>query len=416
MKISLTQPLKPLSLAMLALFAVSYSHADQAAEVAQLRQEVENLRLQVEKQATGTAETPKTNTTTAALSLSPNTAFKFYGNVRLDASYQAEGSAAARMYNNINKVPLRGQAENSDRLKSTLSATRLGLDVKHNRKDQAISGKVEVDFLGGADLENLRIRHAYVQYGSWLIGQTWSNFAIPDYMPETIEALGYVGQAVKRNPQVRYQHQFQPSTSLVIAAEDPKDASSILRTPALSARLNHQLSEPLKMSLRTMINEKHTREDSLTAWGAGLGVQYRMNNMHSLKADYYHVDGDSSFVSWANPGLSTAGNLDILDSNVFDSITVGISSKWSEQWRTTVGYGYMNADVSEKYLQGTNFNKTEVNTSQWQTWANAFYQPTQPLSLGVEYVYGERKAAVAAANGERTGEDNRVNLVAIYQF
>ncbi len=63
--------------------------------------------------------------------------------------------------------------------------------------------KLEVDFLGAND--GLRIRHAYLTYGDWLVGQTWSNFAVPDYMPETIDALGYVGgSCASVTPQVRY--------------------------------------------------------------------------------------------------------------------------------------------------------------------------------------------------------------------
>ena len=97
----------------------------------------------------------------------------FYGNVRLDASYQSEGGGNVNMpYNQINSVPLKGNAENSDRLKSTLAATRLGVDFKSQVADQEVKGKIEVDFLGGASLDNLRIRHAYLTYADWLIGQT----------------------------------------------------------------------------------------------------------------------------------------------------------------------------------------------------------------------------------------------------
>lgn len=49
----------------------------------------------------------------------------------------------------------------------------------------------------------------------WLIGQTWSNFMTPDYIPETIDALAYVGASIKRTPQVRYTHKFTPNTNLV---------------------------------------------------------------------------------------------------------------------------------------------------------------------------------------------------------
>lgn len=73
-----------------------------------------------------------------------------------------------------------------------------------------------MDFLGGAGLDNLRIRHAYLNYNQWLIGQTWSNFAVPDYMPETIDALGYVGGSVKRTPQVRYGYTIQPGSQLLL--------------------------------------------------------------------------------------------------------------------------------------------------------------------------------------------------------
>ena len=45
-----------------------------------------------------------------------------------------------------------------------------------------------------------------------------------------------------------------------------------------------------------------------------------------------------------------------------------------------------------------------------------FYNPTKPLSFGLEYVYGEREALGAAPNGSTKGEDNRVNAVAIYSF
>ena len=58
----------------------------------------------------------------------------------------------------------------------------------------------------------------------------------------------------------------------------------------------------------------------------------------------------------------------------------------------------------------------KINKNLWQAWGNLFYSPVQPVSLGVEYVYGEREAFAPAANGSKKGQDNRVNLVAIYNF
>lgn len=395
-------------------------------EIEQLRQEVQALRALVEQQQRQTAVVTAHVAATPApaskpvMKIASGAEFNLYGNIRADASYQAEGGSAARMYNQINAVPLEGVGERNDEFKSTLAATRLGMDFKApvGAGDKALSGKVEVDFLGGASFDNLRIRHAYISYANWLIGQTWSNFAVPDYIPETVDALVYAGGSIKRTPQVRYTSTISPETNLVFAVEDPKDATITgikQRLPALTARLNHKFADNLTVSARAMGNEKRVNEDEKTAWGVGLGAKYEFVPGTSFKADYYHVKGDSSFVSYANPGVVTAANGDLLQSE-FDSITVGLTQQFNDKLRGTIGYGYMNFDQDNGYLAAPGLNLTAVNKDLWQAWANVFYNPTKPLSFGLEYVYGEREALGAAPNGSTKGEDNRINAVAIYNF
>lgn len=397
----------------------------QSQEVEQLRQEVQALRELIEQQKIQTAQTataiaavqrPAPVVIAAPVAKTAKGAeLNFYGNVRLDASYQSEGGGNVNMpYNQINSVPLKGNAENSDRLKSTLAATRLGVDFKSQVADQEVKGKIEVDFLGGASLDNLRIRHAYLTYADWLIGQTWSNFAVPDYMPETIDALAYVGGAVKRTAQVRHTTKFTPQTNLVMALEDPKDALITQRLPALTARLNHQFTNNFNVSARAMGHEKRTNTDEEMAWGVGLGAKYEVVPGTTLKADYYHVKGDSSFVSFTNSGVVTQADGSLVQSE-FDSITVGLTQQFNEKLRGTVGYGYMAFDEDPNYINAL-ADKTKANKDLWQAWANVFYSPSKPLSFGLEYVYGEREAFAAAPNGSKTGEDNRVNAVAIYNF
>lgn len=417
-----------ISIGGISLSAIAQSTAQSSQdEIEQLRQEVKALRAMIEQQQSRQVTYTAQATTPAAIApaakpvmkLASGAEFNLYGNVRADASYQAEGGAATRMYNQINAVPLEGVGERSDEFKSTLSATRLGMDFKApvGAGDKALSAKVEVDFLGGAGLDNLRIRHAYMSYANWLIGQTWSNFAIPDYMPETVDALAYVGGAVKRTPQVRHTSTFSPATNLVLAVEDPKDGTITgikQRLPALTARLNHKFADNLSVSARAMGNEKRVNEDEKMAWGVGLGAKYEVVPGTTLKADYYHVKGDSSFVSYANPGVVRATNGDLLQSE-FDSITVGLTQQFNDKLRGTLGYGYMNFEQDNGYVTAT-VNPTAINKDLWQAWANVFYSPTKPLSFGLEYVYGEREALDAATNGSNKGEDNRINAVAIYSF
>lgn len=417
-----------ISISGISLSAIAQSTAQSSQdEIEQLRQEVKALRAMIEQQQsrqvtyTAQATTPAVIAPAAkpVMKLASGAEFNLYGNVRADASYQAEGGSATRMYNQINAVPLEGVGERSDEFKSTLSATRLGMDFKApvGAGDKALSAKVEVDFLGGAGLDNLRIRHAYMSYANWLIGQTWSNFAVPDYMPETVDALAYAGGAVKRTPQVRHTSTFSPATNLVLAVEDPKDGTITgikQRLPALTARLNHKFADNLSVSVRAMGNEKRVNEDEKMAWGVGLGAKYEVVPGTTLKADYYHVKGDSSFVSYANPGVIRATNGDLLQSE-FDSITVGLTQQFNDKLRGTLGYGYMNFEQDNGYVTATT-NPTAINKDLWQVWANVFYSPTKPLSFGLEYVYGEREALGAATNGSTKGEDNRINAVAIYSF
>jgi len=404
-------------------------------EIEQLRQEVQALRALVEQQQRQTAVVTAHVAATPApaskpvMKIASGAEFNLYGNIRADASYQAEGGSAARMYNQINAVPLEGVGERSDEFKSTLAATRLGMDFKApvGAGDKALSGKVEVDFLGGASFDNLRIRHAYISYANWLIGQTWSNFAVPDYIPETVDALVYAGGSIKRTPQVRYTSTISPETNLVFAVEDPKDATITgikQRLPALTARLNHKFADNLTVSAHAMGNEKRVNEDEKMAWGVGLGAKYDIVPGTTLKADYYHVKGDSSFVSYANTGVITAANGDLLQSE-FNSILVGLTQQFNDKLRGTLGYGYMNFSNDQDYVNAliastpadaTQSNATKANKDLWQAWANVFYSPTKPLSFGLEYVYGEREALGAATNGSTKGEDNRINAVAIYNF
>lgn len=412
-------------LVSMGLLSLNMAHADSMTEVEQLRNEVKQLREMIEQQqqVQNKQIVALENNVKAAQVVSQAKDQSFartkagaevtlYGNIRADLLYQSEGGSADRLYNQINSVPLKGHNESSDQLKSTLAATRLGLDFKTADKD--ISGKIEVDFLGAND--GLRIRHAYFNYGQWLIGQTWSNFAVPDYMPETIDALGYVGGAVKRDAQIRYTHKFNAETQLVTALEDSKDALSNMRIPVLSTRLNQSFADRAgALSLRGMVSEKRTVADNELAWGVGLGAKYDISAKTTLKADYYHVKGDSSLVSWTNQGFTIDANKNIMALNQFDSITVGVTQQFNSQWRGTLGYGYMKADENQDYIRYLS-DPTKANKTLWQAWANVFYSPKKPLSFGLEYVYGERKAFVAAPNGQDTGEDNRFNAVAIYNF
>ena len=78
--------------------------------------------------------------------------------------------------------------------------------------------------------------------------------------------------------------------------------------------------------------------------------------------------------------------------------------------RGTLGYGYMVFDDDQTYRQSFS-NVDMLNKNLWQGWANVMYSPVKPITLGMEYVYGERETFE-----NKVGLDNRINLVAMYNF
>lgn len=417
-----------LMIAMLTASTTTLSHAENNQhELAELRQQIMDLRHELQQiknqtsQPVTTLQTVPTTPITTAVSekksfISNHGAeVSLYGYIRTDASYQAKG--AATMYNNISAVPLENTAEaakQSDQLRATASATRIGVNFKTPTAFGDIGGKFETDFFGSATRDQFRIRHAYLTYDNWLVGQTWSNFIAPEYLPETIDAATYVGGSLQRTPIIRYSDKITDQTSFVVSIEDPKytaatDPDHEMRLPAIVGRVNHKFDNGSILSGRSFLAEKKTSNDQEWAWGIGLGGKYQMTPDTMLKADYYHIKGDGRFLFWTNSGY-VIDDQQQMHSNEFDTISLGLTHQLNPKLRSTLGYGYMRAKDDNTFAS-LKYNDATQNKALWQGWANAIYNPYKPISLGIEYVYGERETFDG-----RTGSDNRVNMMAIYDF
>lgn len=426
-KFILTVQKSLLALSVITVMSPVYAATDQA-EIAQLRQEVQQLKAMLQQYVQQkapvqpanpvavTASPQVTETTAPKLNLSKGGAeVNLYGYIRADASYQAKG--ASTMYNNISAVPLEhtaDEAQQKDRLHSTVNVTRLGLNFKTPSDAGEVGGKLEMDFFGGATRDQFRIRHAYITLDQWLIGQTWSTFIAPEYYPETVDAGTFVGGALQRSPMLRYSDKLSANTSFAVAIEDPKynatsDPDNEMRMPALVGRLNHKFDNGSLLSGRTFMAEKKTSTDKEWAWGVGLGGKYQLSPQTFLKADYYHVKGDGRFLLWANNSY-VIDDQNNIQSNEFDTISAGITHQFNSQLRSTLGYGYMKAKDDNRFAEIQKSNLTQ-NKELWQGWINAMYNPYKPITLGVEYVYGERETFDG-----RNGIDNRVNMMATYDF
>lgn len=336
-----------------------------------------------------------------------NVEFKPYGFIRADMAHHIEGSD--KIFNKINSLPLDSQAENiNGRTLFTLNTSRLGLDIKTKVDEQEINGKVEVDFRGGSNQDQLRIRHAYLKVNNWLFGQTTSPFVSSDVLPEMIDFMANVGGGVQRNPMIQYQHNYVSGMKSWIALEDgSKGADDQTRLPALTTKTQIKSADGKSvLNFRTLTVQKKTTQDEALAWGVGLGGIYQLNESNKIHADYYHIKGDNKYMLFANDGYILNADKKIVE-NEYDSLALAITHSWNSQWRSTLGVGAMLADDGGEYAQIL----STANESLYQGWTNLVYAPNKSLTYALEYVYGERKNFIGQA-----GTDNRLEAMVKYAF
>ncbi|AXQ23196.1 DcaP-like protein [Acinetobacter wuhouensis] len=402
--------IKSLALTVTALMVNTAQAADNS-EIQQLRNEVQELKalLQQQQQQVRLVESKVDSspaTGSAGLKSKSGADINIYGFVRGDANYIIEG--ADDDFNKVNST----DGKTKDKLRATAKTTRIGLDFNTPAGDAKVGGKVEVDFAGNGANENLRIRHAYLTYNSWLFGQTTSNF-LSSHAPEMIDFATNVGGGTTRIPQVRYSYTLAPTTKLLVAAEEGNSTGVTGTTikyslPVLTGKVTQSYAGGNGNASARVLVENY-KDDSVgkdkTGWGIGLGTDFKVSDPLKLFADASYVVGNNNYLYGSNSAYSVV-NGDI-EQNEFTAVQVGGTYKILPNLRSTLAYGALFAD------NGTDFAKANqsANEKVQQAWLNVIYSPAKPIDLGIEYVNGKRETF----KGD-SFKDNRVGLMAKYNF
>lgn len=430
---SLKKALKLSSLTLALGAMASTGYAADSDEIAQLRAEIQELRSLVQQQGqqlaaqrsappvappahvhhhAHSAPPPviKVDTQDLKITTSKGAEVDLYGFIRGDANYIIEGAD-----DDFNSTASSDGAT-KDKLRATAKVTRFGLDFSSPIAGQKVGGKVEVDFASSD--ENLRIRHAYLTFNEWLFGQTTSNF-LSNHAPEMIDFDTNIGGGTARIPQVRYSHNLAPATQIVLAAEEGNSsatgATAKYKLPVLTAKLNQGFAEGKgNVSVRALAEryEAEGNNDSdETAWGVAAGASFQVTDPLKLTADVSHVEGNSNYLYGSNSAFAVNADGDLAQ-NEFNAFQVGATYKILPNLRSTIAYGAIFADDDSEYATLNPTGNKEVE----QAWINFIYSPVKPVDLGIEYINGKRETFEPNANGEKTFKDNRVGVMARYNF
>ena len=407
-----------LAVAVTAIMMTSANAATDKEEIQKLREEVQTLKSMVQQQHNVQQKQQilieevkiqpvqlNVETVRPSMVSKAGASVNLYGFVRADAEYQFKGGDG--IFNRINKVD--NSPANEDRFYSTATVTRIGLDFTAPVTDAKVGGKVEIDFRGAGD--TVRIRHAYLNYNNWLVGQTTSSFLSGETQAEILDFNGALGIGTFRTPMVRYSDKIDANTQYLIGLEQGRADN---RFPALAGKLSHKLADGSGVvTARALIQEVRARGEGITptdaayddtkfGWGVGLGANYKLSPQLLLNADYSHVKGDNKYILYTDTSYSTNTAKDNIDLTEFNAVSVGATYKFNPKLRSTLGYGAIFYDDAPQ-LQ---------NDKVQQGWLNVMYNPTKPVTFGAEYIYGERELG----NGTTAGRDSRIGMLAKYDF
>lgn len=365
----------------------------------------------------------------------PGTSFVMTGFLKADALWtdtpdgEMSDSSSGRFYYVPGEVPVAAPDEGVD-FNAHVKQSRLniGTDTVLASGDK-VSTRFEFDFYGSSSgSQNVSnayqpmVRHAYVTWREWLVGQTWTNFMDASLLPETTDYIGPTdGTLFVRQAQVRY-----TKGGLSLSLENPQTTFTEYNAAAAAAtaRSSDDNSFP-------DMTARYTWKGS---WGlfevAGLAreLKYETAGTGAIDASTWSMAASASgkfmigkddirfSVSGGNLGRYAALNFTndavLASDGDFETIDgvigwVGYRHLFTDKLRTNLFFAMGDYDIPDDYTG----NKALLSKSS-SSWAiNLFYSPIPKLDIGAEW----RSATRELENGQ-DGDLNRLQFTTKYSF
>lgn len=364
----------------------------------------------------------------------PKTTFVVTGFVKMDANFtdtsdgELADSSIGRDFYVPSTIPIgNAAADEGTDLNAHIKQSRFnfGTDTLLESGGK-VSTRFEIDFFGRADGDQRIsngydpvIRHAYVTWGNWLVGQTWSNFMDVATLPEAADFIGTTdGTTFVRQPQVRW-----TKGGFSISAENrettilPYDALGVAgarivsddgMVPDLTARYawKGQWGHVALAGLVRELTHEDPRidvDDSTWAGSLSLSGKFNIGRDDIRWMALYGNLGRYVGLNFATDALLDAnGNIDSLDGYAG---FIAYRHMWTDKLRSTFSVALQEYDY-DSILSNSTANKS---SGSWTV--NLFYSPLPKLDIGAEY----RSAMAERENGD-DGDLDRFQLTTKYSF
>ena len=381
--------------------------------------------------AAGTGAAAPIQATTITPQANPGTKFTVGGMIRVDgmATKTTDGDiakgTAGRDFYVPGAIPVGGDAPEiySD---AHVKFSRFWLDASTVLESGAkLGARFEMDFFGGAlgntaatNTYGTTLRHAYLTYNNWLVGQTWSNFMDTAALLDSVDFVGPTDAVVfVRQPQIRYS-----SGPWTISVESPEtavqpfgggarviagDNSAI---PDVVARYTHKGDWghfSVAGMARQLKYEPVIGSDSTdTGFAATVSGLVKLGASTDLRWQATAGEGIGRYIGLAtvqqDAVVDASGDIDALGGW---AAYVGVRQMFSPKLRGNLYYARSDWDNE------TAWTGLGVTRSVQSVHANLIWSPVPKLDFGVEAIWGERTLESGV-----DGELMRLHTMARYSF
>jgi len=321
-------------------------------------------------------------------------------------------------------IPLEGSEEAGKGPRLTLSArsSRFNFDFRTPTGVGSIRAFIEGDFGGSSNL--FRLRHAYGQWKTLLIGQTWSTFADPEAEPDGIDFEGLNAISLFRQPQIRWTPQREGQLSISYAIENPRvdvtNAGGVSQFPDIIVRGRFNLRTPreghihsalLLRQLRAEPLDQRFQVKSTTGWGINTSGAINTpgwDERDQTKFAFYIGDGIGRYISDLDAAGGQDGVYDPLEGELralpARAFYIGYEHWWNDFFRSTVTYGNV-------YVDNLDIQPGEAYHQTRRASVNFVWSPITRLEIVGEFLMGER----IDKNGER-GRAKQLQFGTTFRF
>ncbi len=358
-----------------------------------------------------------------------NTDVKLTGYVKVDAlaSSYSDGSLGSGSLGRDFYIPSLTPVSGSDegtQFDSHARQSRFRITSNTDTEEgDKITGVLEFDFLvtpdGNERISNsytVRMRHAFLKYQNWLVGQTWTTFMDVSILPESVDFIGVTdGITFARQVMVRYTNggfEFaleNPESTITpfggggrIVTDDNSTPDVVVAYKMKGdwghvrvAGLYHQLA----------YDDGANIDETEAGFGLTLTSKVKVGAKDDIRMSFFTGTGLGRYAALnaANGGVLTeTGQIEAIDSYGY---SIAYRHVWNDKTRSSVMFSAFNADNDIALTGGS------VTESSYSTRANILYSPTKAITLGAEYTFAKREVESGLE-----GDMNRLQFSAKYAF